>query len=385
MMKKTWLWAILPFIALITSIGIFLSTNPLSPLGISAPPLENLTVERTVLGERGISLLVRAEGSEPMQIAQVQVDGSYWTFTQKPPGALPRLSTAWLDLPYPWVENETHHLNLITNTGVGFEHTIDVAVATPQFTLSRLWGFTLLGLYVGVVPVGLGMLFYPSLRTLSGEGMKFILALTLGMLAFLLVDTIEEGLELANSAANAFAGSILVWAIAAISFLTILTIGRSRGKAPEGQSLSTYLSFSIGIHNLGEGLAIGTAFAVGEAALGSLLVVGFTLHNLTEGIGIAAPLVKTKPSFLTFLGLTALAGLPAVLGTWLGVFAFSPHWAAIFMGIGAGAILQVIVEVGSYLARTASKIGGTWLSKISLAGFSAGLIVMYGTALLVNF
>jgi zinc transporter ZupT len=384
-MKKTWLWAILPFIALITSIGIFLSTNPLSPLGISAPPLENLTVERTVLGERGISLLVRAEGSEPMQIAQVQVDGSYWTFTQQPPGALPRLATAWIDLPYPWVENETHHLNLITNTGLSFEHTIDVAVATPQFSLSRLWGFTLLGLYVGVVPVGLGMLFYPSLKTLGGEGMKFILALTLGMLAFLLVDTIEEGLELASGAANAFSGSILVWEIAAISFLTILTIGRSRGQAPEGQSLSTYLSFSIGIHNLGEGLAIGTAFAVGEAALGSLLVVGFTLHNLTEGIGIAAPLVKTKPSFLTFLGLTALAGLPAVLGTWLGVFAFSPHWAAIFMGIGAGAILQVIVEVGSYLARTASKIGGTWLSKISLAGFSAGLIVMYGTALLVNF
>jgi zinc transporter ZupT len=379
------LWAILPFIALITSIGIFLSTNPLSPLGISAPPLENLTVERTVLGERGISLLVRAEGSEPMQIAQVQVDGSYWTFTQQPPGALPRLATAWIDLPYPWVENETHHLNLITNTGLSFEHTIDVAVATPQFSLSRLWGFTLLGLYVGVVPVGLGMLFYPSLKTLGGEGMKFILALTLGMLAFLLVDTIEEGLELASGAANAFSGSILVWEIAAISFLTILTIGRSRGQAPEGQSLSTYLSFSIGIHNLGEGLAIGTAFAVGEAALGSLLVVGFTLHNLTEGIGIAAPLVKTKPSFLTFLGLTALAGLPAVLGTWLGVFAFSPHWAAIFMGIGAGAILQVIVEVGSYLARTASKIGGTWLSKISLAGFSAGLIVMYGTALLVNF
>ena len=384
-MKKTWLWAILPLVALITSIGIFISTNPLSPLGVSAPPLENLTIERTVLGDRGISLLVRAEGSEPMQIAQVQVDGSYWTFTQKPPGAIPRLSTAWIDLPYPWVENETHHLNLITNTGISFKHTIDVAVATPQFTLSRLWGFTLLGLYVGVVPVGLGMLFYPSLKTLGGEGMKFILALTLGMLAFLLVDTLEEGLELANSAANAFAGSILVWAIAAISFLTILTIGRSRGKAPEGQSLSTYLSFSIGIHNLGEGLAIGTAFAVGEAALGSLLVVGFTLHNLTEGIGIAAPLVKSKPTFITFLGLTVLAGLPAVLGTWLGVFAFSPHWAAIFMGIGVGAILQVIVEVGSYLARTANKIGGTWLSKISLAGFSAGLILMYGTALLVNF
>lgn len=291
------------------------------------------------MGDRGISLLVRAEGSEPMQIAQVQVDGSYWTFTQKPPGAILRLSTAWLDIPYPWVENEAHHLNFLTNTGVSFAHTIEVAVATPQFSLSRLWGFTLLGLYVGVVPVGLGMLFYPSLKTLGGEGMKFILALTLGMLAFLLVDTIEEGLELASGAANAFSGSILVWAIAAISFLTILTIGRSRGQAPEGQSLSTYLSFSIGIHNLGEGLAIGTAFAIGEAALGSLLVVGFTLHNLTEGIGIATPLVKAKPKLVTFIGLTALAGLPAVLGTWLRRICFFSSLGSSIYGCWCGSDL----------------------------------------------
>jgi zinc transporter, ZIP family len=167
--------------------------------------------------------------------------------------------------------------------------------------------------------------------------------------------------------------------VAITSFLAILAIGRSSNKAPEGKALG------IGWHNLGAGLAVGTAFAAGEAALGSLLVVGFTLHNVTEGIGIAAPLVDARPRFMTFFGLIALAGLPAVVGTWIGAFTFSPHWAAIFLGIGVGAILQVMVEVGAYLMRTAQRSGSNWLSNISLIGFSLGLAVMYGTALLVNF
>jgi len=384
-MKRAWLWAILPLVLLAALIGIFLTINPLGPLGVSAPPIENLTVERTVLNDQGISLLVRAGGSEPMQIAQIQVDGAYWEFSQNPAGTLPRLATAWINLPYPWVQDETHHIKFITNTGLSFEHEIAVAVPTPQFSLTRVLAYALLGLYVGIVPVGLGMLFYPSLKALGGQGIKFLLALTIGMLAFLLVDTIEEGLELASKAASAFSGSALVWLVTAASFLAIFTIGRRGGKAPEGNALATYLAFSIGLHNLGEGLAIGAAFAVGEAALGSLLVVGFTLHNITEGIGIAAPLVELRPKFTTFLGLTALAGLPAVLGTWMGAFAFSPLWAALFLGIGAGAIVQVMVEVSSYLARTARKTGGTWLSKVSLAGFSLGLAVMYTTALFVNF
>lgn len=384
-MKKTWLWIVVPLVALAIAIGAFLTSNPLKPLGVSAPPIENLTVERTVLDDKGISLLVRASGSEPMRIAQIQVDGAYWQFSQTPSGALPRLATAWIHIPYPWVRDEAHHINFITNTGVGFEHEIAVAVPTPQLSLTRILAYALLGLYVGVMPVGLGMLFYPSLKSLGGQGMKFLLALTIGMLAFLLVDTIEEGLELATGAASVFSGSALVWLVAVASFLGIFTIGRRGGKSPEGTALATYLALGIGWHNLGEGLAIGTAFATGEAALGSLLVIGFTLHNVTEGIGIAAPLVESRPKLATFLRLAALAGLPAVIGTWIGAFAFSPHWAAIFLGIGAGAILQVMVEVGSYLARTAHKLGGTWLSSVSLAGFTLGLAVMYGTALLVNF
>lgn len=383
-MKRTWLWVILPLVALVISISLFLTVNPLGPLGVSAPPVENLTVERTVLDDQGISLLVRADGSEPMQVAQIQVDGAYWQFSQNPPGPLPRLSNAWLQIPYPWVQDEAHHILFLTNTGVGFEHTIDVAVPTPQPSLTRLLTYSLLGLYVGILPVALGMLFYPFLKTLGEPWIKFLLALTIGMLAFLLVDTIEEGLELAGKAANVFSATSLVWLAMSIAFLTIFVVGRRGSKQPEGVMLATYLALSIGLHNLGEGLAIGTAFTAGEAALGSLLVVGFTLHNVTEGIGIAVPLIELRPKLVTFIGLTALAGLPAVLGTWMGAFAYSPHWAALFLGIGAGAILQVIVEVGSYLIRTSQKQGGTWLSRMSLAGFSLGLVLMYGTAFFVS-
>jgi zinc transporter ZupT len=144
------------------------------------------------------------------------------------------------------------------------------------------------------------------------------------------------------------------------------------------------MALGIGIHNLGEGLAIGAAFAVGEVALGSLLVIGFTLHNVTEGIGIAAPLVDLRPKLKTLIGLVALAGLPAVIGTWIGAFAFTPIWAVLFLSIGAGAVLQVIVEVGSYLIRTAQKQNSSWLSKVSFVGFGLGLAVMYSTALLVS-
>jgi zinc transporter, ZIP family len=381
---KTWLWIILPIVLLVALIGIFLTTNPLGSLKSAAPPVEKLTIEQTVLDEQGISLLVRADGSESMQIAQVQIDGAYWQFTQDPPGVLPRLTNAWIRLPYTWVEGEAHKINLLTNTGTSFEHKIDVAVQTPTISVDRLLAFALLGLYVGIVPVGLGMLFYPALKALSGKGMTFILALTIGMLVFLFIDTIGEAIEKSGKVAPAFSGGTLVWLITAATFLAVYSIGRRAGIAPEGTKLSTYMALGIGIHNLGEGLAIGAAFTVGEAALGSLLVIGFTLHNITEGIGIAAPLISLQPKLKTLIGLVALAGLPAVIGTWIGAFAFTPIWAVLFLSIGAGAVLQVIVEVGSYLTRTAQKQGGSWLSQASLAGFSLGLAVMYGTALLVS-
>ncbi|HZJ10772.1 MAG TPA: hypothetical protein VFD39_13825 [Trueperaceae bacterium] len=381
--RLTWLWAVIPLAILAGLIALFLVTDPLAPLGVSVPPIEQLTVERTVLDDDGITLFVRAGGSEPIGIAQVQVDGAYWEFSQEPAGELARLQTARLDIPYPWVEDETHHVVVLSNTGVPFEHTIEVAEPSPQPTPARFMAFALLGLYVGVVPVGLGLLFYPFLKTLGRRGLQFLLALTVGLLAFLLIDTLLEGMELAAGAAGAFQGSALVWLAALVSFVVLFAIGRRGGRAPNGLGLATYLALGIGLHNLGEGLAIGASFASGQAALGAFLVIGFTLHNITEGIAIASPLTRQRVSLLTFVLLGALAGLPAVFGTWLGVFAFSPHWAALFLGIGAGAILQVMVEVGASLFRSGQR-EGKLLPGASLAGFVLGALVMYLTAFLVN-
>jgi zinc transporter ZupT len=379
-----WRW-MLPPILLAGLIALLIIMSPARLLNLNAPPLESLIVERTVLNDRGITLKVRAEGSEPMTIAQVQVDGAYWAFTQQPPGPIRRLVTATVQIPYPWVEGEAHHVQFLTNTGVTIAHSIEVALPTPPLSLGTLLSYGWLGLYVGLVPVGLGMLCYPYLKVLGQRGLTFVLTLTLGMLAFLLVDTIQEGLELAAKAAIAFQGQALVWFAAIVACLALFAVGRRRGKPPEGTALSTYMALGIGLHNLGEGLAIGTAFALGELALGSFLVIGFTLHNLTEGLGIVAPLLKQKLRWQTFILLAILAGLPAVLGIWVGAFAFSPHWAALFLGIGAGAILQVIVELGTYLQRQLhqSKLFG--LEGMSLAGFTTGLLVMYSTALLVKF
>jgi zinc transporter ZupT len=294
------------------------------------------------------------------------------------------MEAAWIRIPYPWVSGEAHHLSFVTNTGVVFEHTIDVAVATPAQTAERINFLTLIGLFVGVVPITLGMMFYPALRAGGPAVIEFALALTIGLLAFLFVDTLSEALDLAAQAAPQFHGGALVWLAAALTFVMLMAISRKSGKTLSGVALATSIAFGIGIHNLGEGLAIGAAFANGAAALGSFLVIGFTLHNITEGVGIAAPMLSERPRLSIFAMLIALAGLPAVIGIWIGSFAFSAHWAALALGIGAGAILQVIIEVGAYLMRRSREEGRSSMPGATLAGISTGVAVMYATALLIQ-
>ena len=87
---------------------------------------------------------------------------------------------------------------------------------------------------------------------------------------------------------------------------------------------------------------------------------------------------------LAFVGLTLLAGGPAVLGMWLGSLAYSPQWAALALAIGAGAILQVVIEVGAYLMRTNKKGMQTFLTPSVMGGLAVGVLFMYATAALVK-
>ncbi|MGB6923784.1 MAG: metal transporter [Methyloceanibacter sp.] len=376
-------WLALPVLLLALAGTLLFASDPLRLLDRGAPPVEKLTFERTILDETGIHLKIRAGGSEPMTIAQVQVDAAYWRFTQEPVGDLAHIATAWLHIPYPWVPGEAHRVNVVTNLGTPFEHEIAVAVATPKPSAVELLPQALVGAFVGILPVAIGLMFYPVLRRASQRGITFILALTVGLLLFLLVDTLEDALELAGGTAAALQGHVLVIVVALMTFLALLAIGRRSG-VPTGLALATYIALGIGLHNLGEGLAIGAAFATGAAGLGTFLVLGFTLHNITEGIGIAAPLLRSRPSLMTFVGLALLAGAPAIVGMWLGSLAVSPHWAALALAVGAGAILQVIVEVGAYLSRGRGGVAETLASPAAIGGIALGITVMYTTGMLVK-
>lgn len=377
------LLVLVPLAAILVSFVWIASLDPLRGFNNGAPPVESLTVERTILDSSGIRILVRAGGSEPMKIAQVAVDDAFWTFTQDPPGPIARGSAVWVQIPYPWVIGEAHQVALVTNTGMVFAHKIAVAVPTPQATGGQLRLQALVGALVGLLPVALGLMFYPAMRGFGTSGMNFVLALTVGMLAFLLLDMMGEATELAAVAAALFQGSAMVWLSALASFLLLMAIGRWRGR-PEGLALAFYIALGIGLHNFGEGLAIGGAFAAGAAGLGTFLVLGFALHNVTEGIGIAAPILRIRPPLWTFAGLTLLAGGPAVLGIWAGSLAYAPQWSAFALAVGAGAILQVMVEVTSYLQRQNSDRQAILYSPAVLGGFLGGVAFMYVTAALIK-
>ena len=385
---KPWMWGVLPLLLMGLLLGLFLSYGPLGVFRAAFPPVEELTIERAVLPRpNAIVLHVTNGGPAPVTVAQVIVDDALWQFSMDPvETTIRRLGTRRILIPYPWVEGEAHEVTLLTSTGLTFSHQISVATISPRPDWVTLSTFTLLGVYAGVIPVLLGLLFYPFLRVLDRKWINFFLCLTLGLLAFLMIDTLEEALDTASRVPGAYQGVALVGcgvlvAVLILFYLSNRKPGRSDKSAPEGRLWTAFvIAVGIGLHNLGEGLAIGSAYAVGEIALGAFLVIGFTLHNLTEGLGIVSPIARDRPSlgYLALLG--AIAGVPTVIGTWIGGFTYSPMWITFFFALGAGAIAQVLYEVSRLVAGSETR---GWATGHNVAGFLAGLAIMYGTGILV--
>ena len=382
-------WVLLGLVPLL-GLGVLLAFIVLNGAGVSredAPPVEDLSIQRVALPtEFEFVLSVRNGGPQPVTLSQVVVNDAIWDFEAEPDNTIPRLGSVTVTVPYSWVEGEAYEIVLITSTGTTFDAEVPVAVLTPGFSGETFWRYALIGTYVGVIPVALGLLWYPFLRRLGSAGMNFVLAMTVGLLAFLVVDTLQEAIEVAVELPGVFSGIPLVILLTLLTLLGLLGSERllRRGREKATRLGTSYrIAFGIGLHNLGEGLAIGAAFALGEAALGVFLVVGFTLHNITEGVGIAAPILRERPRLAHFLWLVLLGGGPAILGTWIGGFAFSNLLAAVFLAVGAGAILQVIYEVTRLLLKDSTRSKTQALSASNLGGLLVGVAIMYATALLV--
>jgi zinc transporter ZupT len=357
--------------------------------GDNVPPVERLAFQRVTLDDNGIHAELLNDGPDPVTIAQVAVDDAFWAFTTEGAATLAHLGRTTVHVPYPWVHGETHRLKIITATGLTFEHEIAVALPTPRANARAIGLFALIGLYVGVLPVAIGLLWYPIIGKLGRRGLEFVLALTIGLLVFLLVDAAHEGFETAQGLPGSFQGFALFALVTAAAYLALETLSgwlRARRRAVDrgdGWVLALLVAIGIGLHNFGEGLAIGAAFALGEAALGTLLIVGFTLHNTTEGIAIIAPLARARIRVADLIKLGLIGGVPTIAGAWLGGLLYSPVWSVVFLAIGAGAIAQVVVQIARQLAA-GRPIVEFFSSRAALAGLLCGFVIMYSTGMLVG-
>ena len=353
----------------------------------TGPPVEELAVERTELRPNRIGLTVRNTGPDAVTIAQVFVNDAYVTFTgaDDPIG---RLGSEQIELTYPWQEGQPYLVSMVTATGLVLEHEIAAAVETPDGGGDLFALMALLGLYVGIIPVGLGMLFLPAMRSLRPVWIRVLMAVTVGLLAFLAVDASLEALELAGESGGAFGGAELLLLGALVAYLGLTAIDsrlrarreRTADEANAGASLALMIAIGIGLHNLGEGLAIGSAYAIGELALGAFLVVGFAIHNTTEGLAIVAPMIRSRPSIVRLGLLGLIAGAPAILGGILGASVTNPELSVLLLGVGVGAVIQVIVQIVPAMRDRSGRI----LDAATACGVIGGVIAFYLTGLLVS-
>ena len=387
--RPLWLLAGVPLAIVVAAIVGFAALGGPGVDERRGPPVEELAVERTVLRPGEIELTVRNTGPDPVTVGQVFVADAYVDF-EASERELGRLDSGTLTLDYPWQEGSPYAITIVTSTGATIEHEIDVAVETPEADTGFFGLMALLGTYVGVIPVALGMLFLPFMSRVRQSWIALLMALTIGLLAFLAVDGALEGVEIAGSSSGAFGGVELLVAGAAIAYLGLTALDRwladRRERAADAGAgafrLSLMVAIGIGLHNLGEGLAIGSAYALGELALGAFLVIGFAIHNTTEGLAIVAPLAASgrRPGLGRLAALGLIAGAPAILGALVGAAAYNAELSTFLLGIGVGAIAQVIVQLTPSIRDRA----GRALHPRSVAGILAGMLLLYATGLLIS-
>ena len=374
-----WLAALLPVALLGAAIGLFLLFDA-PGLERNGVPVEEVAVERTVLHPGEIELSLRNDGPDDVRVVQAIVNDGFAAFVQDD-DELGRLDRSTVTIDYPWIEGEAYEVVLLTSTGGTIGSSIEVAAETPDADAGFYGLMGLIGLYVGIIPVAIGMLWLPWMRRLDRRWLQFLLALTLGLLVFLGIDAALEGLDLGASGAQSLGGGALMWLGAALAYLVLVAVdGLLSRRGSGGAHVALLVAIGIGLHNLGEGLVIGSAYAVGSLALGAALVVGFAIHNTTEGLAIVAPVAQDRPRvrFLALLGL--LAGAPAILGAWIGASAFDPSLAAFMFGLGVGAIARVVVQIAPQVRDG----GGRLLHPLAAGGLITGLMLMYVTGLLIS-
>ncbi len=426
--------AIIPLVVL--SAMIYFLTSPFGQdLITGGTPLPEITIEKIEFHENQIVAYIRNTGPETVTISQADINDRIHSAAIEPSQTLPRLGDAKVIIPFFWNPAEPYEVGITTSDGTRFSNTVEAAAPAPVPNINQVSIFAILGIFVGVIPVLIGLAWYPFMRKITRNQYNFFLSLTAGLLIFLGIEAFLEGNEIATtSLAPVFNGQMLIPVVIIATFLGLFFLSeyfvkraesknipdsvnsnrsklrpRSRDQTGdegliksiavpdkesnylagnngivspvqsdeekprilgtfhnEGNSssnspnsilkplaISLMVAIGIGLHNFGEGLAIGAAVLLGEIALSTFLIIGFTIHNTTEGLAIVAPLAKSGKLMLRRLVLLGLiAGIPTILGTWIGGFIYSPLASVVFLAIGAGAIFQVVYSLIVWMSKS---------------------------------
>ena len=410
--KKLIAFAIIPFVVL-TAMILFL----FSPVGQSflnsGVPVPEVTIEKIEFQEGRIVAFIRNTGPVDITIAQADINDRIHLAAIEPSRSLPRLTEAQVIIPFPWNPAEPYEVGITTSDGVRFSKNVEAAAQVLTPNVEQVLLFAVIGAYVGIIPIMIGLLWYPFIRRLNTNKYNFFLSLTAGLLVFLGIDAVLESNEIiSENVAAIFNGQVLIVMVVIVSFLVLLytsetltqraakksvsanystsSLSSSASTTSQQQELikplaiSLMIAIGIGLHNFGEGLAISAAVLLGKAALGTFLIVGFTLHNTTEGLAIVAPVAKSGQVMIRKLIVMGfIAGAPTIAGAWIGGFVYSPLAAIIFLSVGAGAIFQVVYSIASWISHTSSQNRKTLINTPTIAGFAIGMLIMYTTGLLI--
>ena len=376
--------AIAPIVLLAIMIAFLL--GPASSFLQFGMVLPEVSIEKVEFTGNEIRATVRNTGPVDVNVVIADVNDRIQPAAIEPDSSLGRFETAVVRIPFDWNEGQPYEIGVTIDDGTRFAKQVDVAFASLEPDVDLFVFLGLIGLLIGVVPIMIGLLWYPFIKKLGKNSFNFFLAFTMGLLIFLGIDAVLEASEISKShLSSVFNGELLISTVVILSFLSLYGFGKRLIKKTEfstlskGLAISLMIAIGIGFHNLGEGLAVGAAIALGEVALSTFLIIGFATHNTTEGLAIAAPLTSTKTKIAKMIGLGLIAGIPAIFGTWIGGFSFSPFFTLVFLAIGAGAIFQVVLSIFQYMKGKSDLLSNTSL----FAGISAGLLVMYLTSVLI--
>jgi zinc transporter ZupT len=349
--------------------------------------LPEITIEKIDFVDSEIQATVRNTGPIPVEVVMADVNDRIQPAAVEPDRFLERFETTLVRIPFEWNTAEPYTIGITVEDGTRFEKEVEAAAPALELSLDLAIFFAIIGTYVGIIPVMIGLLWLPFIKKISKQKYHFFLALTVGLLLFLAIDSIEEAVDVSDeSLADSFNGTLLVSTVVILSFLGLYYSGNKlvekagSSKFTKPVAIALMISIGIGLHNFGEGLAIGAAVGMGSIAFSTFLIVGFALHNTTEGLAIAAPMSRGKLMLGKLAAMGMIAGSPAIFGAWIGGFVYSPFTSVIFLAIGAGAIFQVILVIMKWIQEESDQ----GLSNIAVvSGIAVGMLVMYLTSILV--